>query len=128
VGSSSDPIVGVWGKIETSGDATASKKTETCLLLNEDKTHQWLGKSSVTAGGVTTSTDGPCGTGTYVYGNGSLTLTTNYVQYGTDPAAPTKSTNTKTETFQVELLDNSIRLNTSVVYQKMSRPTGAYCP
>jgi hypothetical protein len=119
----SDSIVGVWTRSETNGAA----RTEIYLLINADKTHEWLGKTTQTNGTVTVTTDGPCGKGTYVYGNdGSLTLTTDYVTYA-GTVSPTKVIQTKTETFAVERIDDSLRFNKSIVYQK-GESTGGLLP
>lgn len=116
----SDSIVGVWSRSETNG----ATRSETYLVVNADKTHEWLGKTTQTNGTTTVTTDGPCGKGTYAYSNdGALTLTTDYVTYA-GTVSPTKVIQTKTETFAVERIDDSLRFNKSIVYQKADRPSG----
>lgn len=126
--SSSESIVGVWSTKEVNGSQTS----EVFLIVNADKTHQWLGRTTVTNGSNTVSTDGPCGTGHYVFNDGTLTLTTDYVEYALpglpgDTTTPAKKTVTKTQSFGVELVGNTMRLNKSIIYGKASRPTGNYC-
>ena len=67
-------IVGTWGVTSTAAQGTSSKTDEAFLVYGSDGTARDLFRTTVMAGGVT-STSVHCGAGTYAYANGVVTST-----------------------------------------------------
>lgn len=131
--SEADPIVGVWSKVDELSTPGRESRKEVYLVLNGDGTHEWLGKYVDVVGTTaktTTTAYTPCGKGTYVFANGTLSLTGEMRTYQYNASTTTFDTITKTErtTHKVELLDGAIRLDGADVYTRATRPEGEYCP
>ncbi|HSO37340.1 MAG TPA: hypothetical protein VLT33_32660 [Labilithrix sp.] len=105
-------IVGTWGATTTVAQGANSRVDETYLVLGSDKTVRDFLRTVIKSGNNTTSIS-QCGSGTYVFANGSLSTT---IQEKSSPPANPPNTITKTVTgsAKVELIDGSMRLTSDV--------------
>jgi len=129
--SDSKAVVAIWSVPKETGASAY-------LVIRSDSTHEWFGRTLESSCYKCDPYNeppphvlpGPCGKGTWTLRDRTLTLTTTYARYERNATSP-KSTETKIEQFDVQVIDDgqTLRVNKAENWRMNDSPAPAeYCP